>query len=94
MPTDPEKKDPFDEMLKQQRETALKALTMVIEKYSPAETKEVATTFFSTNDICDSIAEHTGVILHPSEIFEMMQNMNYKFEAFGELELKWMLKKD
>jgi hypothetical protein len=94
------KKDDDDELFKKLKEeeqkrhqSAVDALTLFVSKYSPA-TNETADTFFSSAEISQAIAEHTGVVLSRSDIYELMSNMKYTFDTRNGLEFNWLLKKE
>lgn len=72
---------------------ALDALRSFVEQYSPA-TRHEANTFFTTREIVNAIEDHTGFQLSNKEVFELMQRMEFKYEAFGGMDFNWLLKKD
>lgn len=84
-----------DEHEQQQKrhQAAMNALITFVSNYSPATQKE-ADTFFSTNEIVQSIQELTGVTLDSAEIFETMISMDYQYQAMNGLDFNWMLKKE
>jgi transposase len=81
-----------EEELKQ-KTFALNALENFISNYEPADKKTVEI-FYTTAEIVHAIAEHTGVYLQKTDVYEMLTNMGYKFEAKNGLEFNWLLKKD
>ncbi len=72
---------------------AMLALEFIVSKYAPATILD-ADTFFTTPEISQAIAQHTGTTLSAAEIYEMMINMQYTYEALNGLELNWLLKKE
>lgn len=86
--------DPFEEELKKQHDAAMNALRFFIDQYSPAASKNAADVFYTTAEIGNAIYQHTGTRLSNADIFEMMSNMQYKYEAINGLEFTWLLKKE
>jgi hypothetical protein len=74
------------------RTAALAALTQFVSKFSPAIMNN-ANTFYTTTEIRKAIAELTGVALEPTEIFELLSQMGYLYEAMNGLEFNWLFKK-
>ena len=83
----------LEEQQKKQREAAMSALTFFVSKYSPAIRMEEADTFFTSTEISQAIAEHTGFTLSTTDIYELMTNMGYSSEVLNSLEFNWLLKK-
>ena len=86
---DDDSKKPVD----QAHVNAIAALTTFISKYEPA-TIETADTFFTTNEISDAIAEHTGKVLFAEEIYQVMSQMQFQYEPLNGLEFFWLLRKE
>lgn len=84
-----EPKKPVD----QPHVNAIAALTSFVSKYEPA-TIETADTFFTTNEISAAIEAHTGKRLGAQEIYQVMSQMQYTYEAVNGLEFNWLLRKE
>jgi hypothetical protein len=83
----------MEEQEQKRRQTALDALSIFITKFSPADNK-TADTFFTSGELIDAVAEHTGVALERSEVYELMTSMNYKFDLKNGNQFNWLLKKE
>jgi hypothetical protein len=81
------------EQEEQQQKLAREALEFFILKYSPAD-NDTADTFFTSEEITRAVAEHTGVTLNRTGLYETMLNMGYKFDARNGLDFYWLLKKE
>lgn len=86
---DEEPKKPVD----QAHVNAIAALTTFISKYEPASIS-TADTFFTTSEISDAIAEHTGKVIGAEEIYQVMSQMQFQYEALNGLEFYWLLRKE
>jgi arginine utilization protein RocB len=86
--------NPLDDLAKKQHEAAMKVLEFFIDQYMPANNKDDADTFLTTDEISNAIASHTGVRISNAEIFEMLSNMSYKYEAMNGVEFNWLLKRE
>ena len=75
-------------------DAAMEVLAKFVENYHPAETKDKADTFLSTKEIIQSIADLTGTELAMQDVFEMMNNMGYKYDAINGIEMNWLLIKN
>lgn len=84
-----EPKKPVD----QTHVNALAALTAFASKYEPA-TIHTADTFLTTSEISEAIADHTGKTLEAHEIYQVMSQMQYTYEAMNGLEFYWLLRKE
>jgi DNA-binding transcriptional regulator YhcF (GntR family) len=80
------------ELQEKRHQASIAALNFFVSKYSPA-TMQDADTFFTTSEISQAIAAHTGAGLENAEIHELMTNMNYSYEVLNGLEFNWLLKK-
>ena len=96
------RKNPFAEEVsdeeceaeKQRREAAIAVLNKFISNYSPVATFEEADTFLSTSEISKAIGDHAGYGLTTADIFEVMNNMGYKYQPLNGQEFNWLLKKE
>lgn len=84
-----EQKKPVD----QPHVNAIAALTAFASKYEPA-TIETADTYFTTSEISQAIADHTGRSLESVEIYQVMSQMHYTYEALNGLEFYWLLRRE
>lgn len=82
-----------DKNAKSENQDGLDTLNYFISNYSPATIND-ADTFFTTSEIIDAVAQHVGKFLQPFEIYEMMSQMQYTYEALNGLEFRWLLRKE
>jgi hypothetical protein len=83
----------LEEQEQQRRQNALNALSVFVTKFSPAD-NNTADTFFTSAELSQAVADHTGVRLEISEVYELMTSMNYQFDLKNGSEFNWLLKKE
>ena len=67
------------------------ALSVFCLRYDPAD-EDDATDFFSSREIQDIVAKHTGIHIDLTELHNLMIEMKYKYFLLDD-EFKWRVKK-
>lgn len=70
----------------------LAAISVLLEGYKPVEYPADATHFFTTHEIAESIADHTGAWPSFDLIWKSMKEKGFRYARRGGLGLFWMLR--
>jgi hypothetical protein len=69
------------------------ALATFLEDYMPASDLKESTHQFSTTEIKQMLASHTGEYIDITELCEALELLQFRFIRTGDLQLEWLLKK-